>query len=147
MKKFPIPIKVLNKQATIPTYGTQYSAGADIYACLGENLEISPFQRVSVPTGISIEIPEGYYGMVVPRSGLSVKHGITLINSPGIIDSDYRGELKVLLVNLSNTSFFIEHNMRIAQLIIHKYENICFEKVLELSDTSRGHNGFGSTGI
>jgi len=119
----------------------------DLKAAIDTPVVIGPGERILIPTGIYIELPEGYCGMVVPRSGLSIKHGITVLNSPGIIDPDYRGEIKVILVNLSNLPFKVFPMDRIAQLMIVPYARCQWEESLELSETERGDGGFGSTGI
>jgi dUTP pyrophosphatase len=136
-------------QAILPVYQTQGAAGLDLSACLPQGptgLRIEPGKIVLVPTGLSIEIPGGYEGQVRPRSGLSTRHGITLPNSPGTIDSDYRGELFVPLINLSQSAFEVLTGMRIAQLVIAPVSRARIEEVLDLTNTSRGEGGFGSTG-
>ncbi len=141
-------IKVINKsQFALPAYQTSLSAGLDLRANIAESIILSPFQRELVPTGLSIELPEGYEAQIRPRSGLAFKHGITVLNSPGTIDADYRGELKVLLVNVSNESFEIKSGERIAQMIVAKHETIVWEAVEQLSETDRGAGGYGSTGV
>jgi len=140
----PYSIEVLGNTAW--TYQTAGAAGLDIRANLEEPIVLAPLQRTLVPTGLFLEIPEGYEVQVRPRSGLAAKHGITVINAPGTIDSDYRGEVKVPIVNLSDESFTIAHGERIAQMIFAKYERVTFQQVEELSDTQRGTAGFGSTG-
>jgi dUTP pyrophosphatase len=130
----------------LPAYQTLGSAGLDITAWLNETITIRPLERALIPTGLSLSIPAGYEGQVRPRSGLAFRHGLTILNSPGTIDSDYRGELKVLLVNLSNEDFLIEDGMRIAQLVIAKHETIEWEAVETLAQTVRGKGGYGSTG-
>ena len=140
-------VKIINTSTNeLPAYQTAGAAGLDIRANLEEPIVLAPLQRTLVPTGLFLEIPEGYEVQVRPRSGLAAKHGITVINPPGTIDSDYRGEVKVPIVNLSDESFTIAHGERIAQMIFAKYERVTFQQVEELSDTQRGTAGFGSTG-
>lgn len=140
-------VKIINTSTNeLPAYQTTGAAGLDIRANLEEPIVLAPLQRTLVPTGLFLEIPEGYEVQVRPRSGLAAKHGITVINAPGTIDSDYRGEVKVPIVNLSDESFTIAHGERIAQMIFAKYERVTFQQVEELSDTQRGTAGFGSTG-
>ena len=140
-------VKIINTSTNeLPAYQTAGAAGLDIRANLEESIVLAPLQRTLVPTGLFLEIPEGYEVQVRPRSGLAAKYGITVINAPGTIDSDYRGEVKVPIVNLSDESFTIAHGERIAQMIFAKYERVTFQQVEELSDTQRGTAGFGSTG-
>ena len=141
-------VKIINKSDNnLPAYETSSSAGMDLRAYLPEGpITLKPMQRTLVPTGLFMEIPEGYEGQVRPRSGLAAKHGITVLNSPGTIDADYRGEIKVILVNLSKEPFVINRGERIAQMVIARYEKIEWEQVCELSDSERGEGGFGSTG-
>ena len=136
-------VKVVNSSAfALPEYQTPLSAGLDIRANISQSITLSPLERAMVPTGLYVELPEGYEMQIRPRSGLAAKHGITVLNSPGTIDADYRGEIKVILVNLSNTPFTIEPGERIAQMIVARYEQV----VESLSETERGAGGFGSTG-
>jgi dUTP pyrophosphatase len=130
----------------IPIYGSAQDAGMDLRADLSEEITIAPFERKIIPTGLSIALPEGYEAQVRPRSGLAAKHGITVLNAPGTVDADYRGDIGVILINLSNTNFSIEPGMRIAQLVIAQYATISWEQVEVLSDSERGIRGFGSTG-
>ncbi len=130
----------------IPTYASAQAAGMDLRADLSEEITIAPFERKIIPTGLSIALPEGYEAQVRPRSGLAAKHGITVLNAPGTVDADYRGDIGVILINLSNTNFSIEPGMRIAQLVIAQYATISWEQVEVLSDSERGIRGFGSTG-
>ena len=130
----------------IPTYGTAQAAGMDLRANLSKETIIAPFERKIIPTGLSIALPEGYEAQVRPRSGLAAKHGITVLNAPGTVDADYRGDIGVILVNLSKTNFSIEPGMRIAQLVIAHYVTISWKEVEVLSDSGRGLRGFGSTG-
>jgi dUTP pyrophosphatase len=126
---------------------TELSSGMDIYACLNNSIDILPMERQLIPTGISISLPKGYEAQIRPRSGLALKYGITLLNSPGTIDADYRGEIKIILINLSNKAFKVNHGDRIAQMIISKVEKANIEIVETLDETNRGEGGFGSTGI
>jgi len=131
----------------LPHYATSGSAGMDIRANLLETVVLSPLERKLIPTGIFLEIPQGYEGQVRPRSGLALKNGITCLNSPGTIDSDYRGELNVLLINLSNIPFTINNNDRIAQLVVAKVEKAELIPVQQLNETDRNAGGFGHTGV
>jgi dUTP pyrophosphatase len=141
-------IKIINKsQHPLPNYETIASAGMDLRADLTTPITLAPLRRVIVKTGLFIELPIGYEAQVRPRSGLAIKKGITVLNSPGTVDADYRGEIGVILVNLSNEDFVIENGERIAQLIIAKHERAEWIEVQELSETSRGEGGFGSTGV
>ncbi|WP_310991572.1 dUTP diphosphatase [Aequorivita marina] len=140
-------VKIINKSDhSLPSYETVASAGMDLRACVEAPTTLKPLQRAIVKTGLFIELPIGYEAQVRPRSGLAAKKGITVLNSPGTIDADYRGEIGVILVNLSNEDFTIEHGERIAQLVIAKNERAIWEEVEELGETSRGAGGFGSTG-
>lgn len=142
-----LPIKVINKSKhPLPEYATAASAGLDLRASLDAPVILKPLERAMIPTGLFIELPVGYEAQVRPRSGLAAKHGITVLNSPGTIDADYRGEIKVIAVNLSNTDFSIENGERIAQLVVAKHEQVEWVAAEELSDTSRGEGGFGHTG-
>jgi dUTP pyrophosphatase len=141
-------VKIINKSKNpLPAYETVGSAGMDLRADISEPISLKPLERSMIPTGLFIELPLGYEAQVRPRSGLAAKRGLTCLNSPGTIDSDYRGEIKVILVNLSNDIQMIEPTERIAQMIIAKHERITFQEVSELSDTARGAGGFGSTGV
>ena len=135
-----------NTNFELPQYATPASAGVDLKAAIKEAITLAPLERSIIPTGLKIALPEGYEAQVRPRSGLAAKHGITVLNSPGTIDADYRGEIGVILVNLSQTSFTIQPEERIAQLVVAKYEQIQWEETEELSQTNRGAGGFGSTG-
>ena len=140
-------IKIINRSDnSLPAYETLHAAGMDLKAFLEEPVLLKPMHRQLIPTGIFIELPEGYEAQIRPRSGLAFKHGITVLNTPGTIDADYRGEIGVILVNLSNDDFVINNGERIAQLIIAKHERAEWIPVEELSETSRGEGGFGSTG-
>lgn len=141
-------IKIINKsQHPLPNYETIASAGMDLRANLAEPITLNSLERTIVKTGLFIELPIGYEAQVRPRSGLAAKKGITVLNSPGTVDADYRGEIGVILVNLSNEPFVIENGERIAQLVIAKHERAEWIEVEELSETSRGEGGFGSTGV
>lgn len=141
-------VKIKNiSENPLPAYQTEDSAGMDIRAFLETPIVLNPLERVVVKTGLFLEIPQGYEVQIRPRSGLASKHGITVLNSPGTIDADYRGEIGVILVNLSNKSFTIENGERIAQMVFAKYEKGEFFKVETLSESTRGEGGFGSTGI
>ena len=141
-------INIINKsQHDLPSYGTVASAGVDLRANIEEPITVTSLEKVVVPTGLFMEIPIGYEAQVRPRSGLAFKHGITVLNSPGTIDADYRGEIKVILVNLSKETFVIENGERIAQMVIAAHEQAEWVEVEELGDTDRGTGGFGSTGI
>jgi dUTP pyrophosphatase len=140
-------INIINKSKhNLPKYGTVASAGVDLRANIDEAIEIESLEKAIVPTGLFMEIPVGYEAQVRPRSGLAFKHGITVLNSPGTIDADYRGEIKVILVNLSKEKFVIEDGERIAQMVIAAHEQAEWNEVEELNDTNRGAGGFGSTG-
>jgi dUTP pyrophosphatase len=141
-------IKIINKsQHPLPNYESMASAGMDLRANLTESVTLNPLERAIIKTGIFIELPTGFEAQVRPRSGLAAKKGITVLNSPGTVDADYRGEIGVILVNLSNETFVVENGERIAQLIIAKHERAEWIEVQELSETSRGEGGFGSTGV
>lgn len=143
-----VKVKIINKSKNdIPKYQTENSAGVDIRASLDEDLILKAGEFKLVSTGIYLEIPSSYEVQIRARSGLSIKHGIGLVNGIGTIDSDYRGEIKVPLINFSKEDFTIENGMRIAQMVLSKYEKIDFEEVDELSDSERQDNGFGSTGV
>jgi dUTP pyrophosphatase len=140
-------VKIVNHSThPLPHYQTDGAAGMDIRAHLNENLVLKPFERALVPTGLFIELPQGLEAQIRPRSGLAFKHGITVLNAPGTIDSDYRGELKVLLVNLSSEEFIIQNGERVAQLVIASYVKTDWEEVAELTTSVRNEGGFGSTG-
>jgi len=141
-------IKIVNNSNNpLPSYETDLSAGMDLRAHLTEPVEIKPLERTLVPTGLFIELPPGFEAQVRPRSGLAAKFGITVLNSPGTIDADYRGEVRVILVNLSSEGFTIKNGDRIAQMIIAKHERATMVETDNLSETSRGEGGFGHTGI
>ncbi|MCK0144148.1 dUTP diphosphatase [Arenibacter sp. F26102] len=141
-------IKIINKSAhVLPSYETLASAGMDLRANLTESIVLQPMERTIVKTGLFLELPIGFEAQVRPRSGLAAKKGITVLNAPGTVDADYRGEVGVILINLSNEAFTIENGERIAQLVIAKHERAEWNEVEELSETSRGEGGFGSTGV
>lgn len=146
INNMPVNIKKLRDNATIPTYGSAYAAGADLYACLDANLTIEPGDTYLVPTGLAMELPCGYAGLIYARSGLASKKGLAPANKVGVIDSDYRGEVMVALHNHSKVAATIEPNERIAQLVITPYIAASFAVVDELDSTERGEGGFGSTG-
>lgn len=140
-------IKIINKSThKLPEYETGASAGMDLRANISEAVILKPLARTIIKTGLFIELPVGFEAQVRPRSGLAAKHGLTVLNSPGTVDADYRGEIGVILVNLSNTDFKIENGERIAQLVIAKHERADWLEVEQLNETSRGEGGFGSTG-
>ena len=140
-------IPVINRSRhPLPEYQTAHAAGLDVRANLDEPVTLKPLQRALIPTGLFMEIPVGYEMQVRPRSGLAYKHGISIVNSPGTIDADYRGELKVLLVNLSDTEFVVQDGERIAQLVVARHEVVAWQPAEILSETSRGIGGYGSTG-
>ncbi|GMN10103.1 dUTP diphosphatase [Croceitalea sp. MTPC9] len=141
-------INIINKSKhPLPHYETNASAGMDLRANISDSITLQPLERTIVKTGLFIELPVGFEAQVRPRSGLAAKKGITVLNAPGTIDADYRGEIGVILVNLSNEDFTIEDGERVAQLVIAKHERADWMQVSELSDTSRGTGGFGSTGV
>ena len=141
-------VKIVNKsQHALPYYATSQSAGMDLRANLTEAITLNPLKRMLVKTGLYIQLPVGYEAQIRPRSGLAYKKGITVLNSPGTIDADYRGEIGVILVNLSDEEFVIEDGERVAQMIIAKHEQADWEEVVELVETERGAGGFGSTGV
>jgi len=140
-------IKVINKSGhALPAYETPLSAGMDLRAVLEEEVVLESLERKLIPTGLYIELPEGYEAQIRPRSGLAFRHGLSIVNSPGTIDADYRGEIKVLLVNLSKEPFTVKHGERIAQMVVSKHERVVWEATTELSETKRGAGGYGSTG-
>ena len=146
MKEGKINIKLLNDKATIPTLGSAYSAGADLYACLDDKEEIKPVETKLISTGIAMEIPIGYVGLIYARSGLATKRGLAPANKVGVIDSDYRGEILIALYNQSKDIQVIENGERIAQIVFTPYLKGSFNVVDELEETERGNGGFGSTG-
>ena len=141
-------VKIINKSKhQTPSYETSASAGMDLRANLSELISLKPLERAIIKTGLYIALPMGYEAQIRPRSGLAAKHGITVLNAPGTIDADYRGEIGVILVNLSNDEFTIKDGDRVAQMVIAKFEHTKWEEVNVLNETSRGEGGFGSTGI
>lgn len=141
-------IKCINKSKhSLPDYSTEHSAGMDLKANIDDDITLLPLQRVIVPTGIFLQIPDGFEAQIRPRSGLSIKYGITVLNSPGTIDADYRGEIKVILINLSDQPFIIKDGERICQMVIAQYQRSKLIGVDELDETVRGEGGFGHTGI
>jgi dUTP pyrophosphatase len=147
--KILVPIKILEHGAglDVPRYATEGSAGFDLPAAVDDGVTIKVGARFLVPTGFSMAIPAGFEGQIRPRSGLAYKHGITVLNSPGTVDSDYRGEVKILLINLGECDFVLERGMRIAQMVIHKCEQAILEVVDSLDETARAEKGYGSTGV
>ena len=143
-----IKIKIVNKgNQPLPEYATSQSAGVDLRANIDEPVELKSLSRALIPTGLYIALPEGYEAQIRPRSGLAIKKGITCLNTPGTIDADYRGEVGVILINLSAETFIVNPGERIAQMIINKFEQAEFELVEELDETERGEGGFGHTGV
>ncbi|RYY36668.1 MAG: dUTP diphosphatase [Sphingobacteriaceae bacterium] len=141
-------VKVINKSGnTLPAYETLHAAGMDLRAELEAPITLKPLERQLVPTGLFIELPEGYEAQIRPRSGLAFKHGIGIVNSPGTVDADYRGEIKVLLVNLSADDFTVNTGDRIAQMVVARHEKVEWLHVEELNETSRGAGGYGHTGV
>jgi len=141
-------IKIINKSKNgLPAYETIHAAGMDLRADLETSIMLKPLERKLVPTGLHIELPEGFEAQIRPRSGLAFKHGISIVNSPGTIDADYRGEIKVLLINLSTEDFEINTGDRIAQMIVAKHETVNWQEVEVLNETSRGVGGYGHTGV
>ena len=143
-----VKIKIVNRgRQQLPAYATELSAGMDLRANIDESITLNPMERRIIPTGLYMALPPGYEAQVRPRSGLAFKHGITVLNSPGTIDADYRGEIGVLLFNLSNEPFVITEGERIAQMVIARHEQGQFEVVDELDQTERGEGGYGHTGV
>lgn len=141
-------VKIVNKSAfPVPAYATPLSAGMDLRANLAEPVLLRPLERTMVPTGLYIALPEGYEAQVRPRSGLAAKKGITVLNAPGTVDADYRGEIRVIMVNLSGEDFLIEPGERIAQMVVARHERVDWEEADALDETERGTGGFGSTGV
>lgn len=142
-----IKVDIINKSKNaLPEYATLQSAGMDVRADLESPIVLKPLERVAVPTGLFIALPSGYEAQMRPRSGLAIKHGITLLNSPGTIDADYRGEIKVILANISSEPFVIEPGERICQMVVAKHEQVVWQVVEQLDETERGEGGFGHTG-
>ena len=148
MEKITVEMSVLDNAVglNLPTYATDQSAGMDLSAALEEAFELAPDERALIPTGLAIALPAGYEAQVRPRSGLAVKHGVTVLNTPGTVDADYRGEIKVILINHGQEPFTIERGMRIAQMVIARHANVQWSVVKDLDETERGAGGFGSTG-
>ena len=143
-----IKIKIVNKgNQPLPEYATPQSAGVDLRANIDEPVELKPLSRALIPTGLHIALPEGYEAQIRPRSGLAIKKGITCLNTPGTIDADYRGDIGVILINLSTETFIVNPGERIAQMVINKFEQAEFELVKELDETEKGEGGFGHTGV
>lgn len=141
-------ISIINRSAfPLPAYETAHAAGMDLRADISETITLSPGQRMLIPTGLFVAIPVGYEAQVRPRSGLAFKHGITVLNSPGTIDSDYRGEIKVLLIHHGDVPFPVQPGERIAQMVVARHERVVWEHVEELESTERGEGGYGSTGV
>jgi len=140
-------VKIINKsQHPLPEYATPYSAGVDLRANIENPITLKPLERTMVPTGLYLELPQGYEAQIRPRGGLAAKHGLTVLNSPGTIDADYRGEIRVILVNLSNDNFVINNGERICQMVIAQHAQVVWEEVDSISETERGDGGFGHTG-
>lgn len=143
-----IEVKVVNKgHQPLPAYSTPQSAGMDLRANLSEPVTLHPMERRLIPTGLHIALPEGYEAQIRPRSGLALKKGITVLNSPGTVDADYRGEVGVLLINLSGEDFVVNDGERIAQMVVARHEQVKFEQVTLLNETERGEGGYGHTGV
>jgi deoxyuridine 5''-triphosphate nucleotidohydrolase (dut) len=140
-------VKIINKSShPLPEYATEYSAGLDLRANIDADMTMLPLERILVPTGLYLELPKGYEAQIRPRSGLALKHGITILNSPGTIDADYRGEIRVILVNLSNEPFVIKNGERICQMVIAQHAQVEWDEVDFIDETERGAGGFGHTG-
>lgn len=146
MDSLSVKIVKLKNGAILPEYQTKYASGMDLHACLDLPITLKSMERVMIPTGLAIELPVGYEAQIRARSGLSIKHGITMVNGVGTIDSDYRGEVGALVVNLGAEEFTVEPGMRIAQMVICKYESITWNHVDSINETQRGDGGYGSTG-
>ncbi len=148
MEKLTVRVKRVREgnDVPLPRYMTEHSAGMDLYAHIDGEIKVGPMKRVVIPTGVAIALPDGYEAQIRPRSGLAVKYGITLVNSPGTIDADYRGEIKVILINLGDAPFVIRRGERIAQLIVHSVTRVEWDEVDMLDETARGTGGFGHTG-
>jgi len=140
-------VKIINKSShPLPEYATEYSAGLDLRAHIDADITLLPLERSLIPTGLYIELPKGYEAQIRPRSGLALKHGLTVLNSPGTIDADYRGEIRVIVVNLSNEPFIIKNGERICQMVIASHAQVTWEEVDIINETERGAGGFGHTG-
>ena len=148
MQRKDIAVKVVNRSKNaLPAYSTPGSAGMDLRASLSEPVVLAPMQRALIPTGLYIALPEGFECQIRPRSGLALNHGVTVLNTPGTIDSDYRGEVRVILVNLSDTPFVVNDGERICQMVVARHERVDWQVVESLDDTERGAGGFGHTGV
>lgn len=142
-----VEVKIINNSGhSLPEYSTESSAGMDVRACLKEAVVLQPLQRALIPTGLRIQLPQGYECQIRPRSGLALKHGISLVNTPGTIDADYRGEIGVIMINLSNEPFTVNDGERICQMVVTRYSHTTWIPVEQLDDTERGDGGFGHTG-
>jgi dUTP pyrophosphatase len=146
MSELKVKIKKIRANAILPEYQTKYSAGMDLHACIDQPITLMPMDRYMVPTGLAVELPIGYELQIRARSSLGLKYGVAMANGVGTIDSDYRGEFSVVLINISKDPFIIEPGMRVAQAIVAKYEQVVWQEVEELGETNRGLGGFGSTG-
>jgi dUTP pyrophosphatase len=135
------------KGLNLPKYATEHSAGVDLEAAVDAPITLKPGERQLIPTGLAIALPPGYEAQIRPRSGLALKNGVTVLNSPGTVDADYRGEIKVILANLGNEAFTVERGMRVAQMIVARHEHVAWQVVDKLDETTRGAGGFGSTGV
>lgn len=143
-----VKVKIINRSSNpLPSYSTISSAGMDLRANLSEPVTLKPLERALIPTGVYIQLPQGYECQIRPRSGLALKHGISLVNTPGTIDADYRGEIGVILINLSNEPFVVNHGERICQMVVTNYSTVEWEAVETLDDSDRGAGGFGHTGV
>ena len=149
IEQVSLPVQVLEhaKDLPLPSYGSKLAAGMDLLAAIDAPMTLAPLQRALVPTGLAMAVPEGFEAQVRPRSGLAAKNGITVLNTPGTVDADYRGEVKVILINLSQENFVIERGMRIAQMVIARHGQAQIKAVNSLDETERGAGGFGSTGV
>jgi len=148
IRKTMVKVNVINKgHHPLPAYATPQSAGMDLRANISQPVTLRPMERRLIPTGLYIALPQGYEAQIRPRSGLALKHGVTVLNSPGTIDADYRGELMVLLVNLSAEDFVVNDGERIAQMVVARHETVDFAEVSELDETERGAGGYGHTGV
>ncbi len=147
--KFSLPVQILEHAQDLPqpSYGSTLAAGMDLIAAVETSTILAPLQRALIPTGLAIALPEGYEAQVRPRSGLAAKNGVTVLNTPGTIDADYRGEIKVILINLGQEPFVIERGMRIAQMVIAQHSQVDLQIETSLDETARGAGGFGSTGV
>ena len=143
-----VKVKIINRSSNpLPSYSTPLSAGMDLRANLSEPVTLKPLERALIPTGVYIQLPQGYECQIRPRSGLALKHGISLVNTPGTIDADYRGEIGVILINLSNEPFVVNHGERICQMVVTNYSSVNWCEVESLDDSERGDGGFGHTGV